>query len=339
MAVCNGAAPEPHPGLLSAAVGAGEVYDTSVAMCLPSIHAVGGVAIVALCDHALAGRRSAWGSVRLNLPGEAEAGRAFVVAARQPGAPVAATHHAALQRMFATGAAPASVPADGGRGLAGWLGAIAADVASRRRRVLARPLPTLAGLLEARPDAAATPIAPGVELWPSSPADPAVGTPGEAVAVTRGVCVAIAVLPSLVAAGGAGGGLAVMFSYRVRMRLLPVAEQAGAARGDALARATLRSRHWATVDADGTPLAPPVDGPGVVGLFPSLAAGGGEWFEYASRTVHPAARVPGAGLPRGAPADRFEGGFEFEGTTVAGGSVVVAAAVPPVELALPAVIY
>lgn len=344
-----GQTPTRHPGLLSASpLGAGEVYDSSVAMRFHPALQTGHVVQVAGCDPTLSGMPAPWGALRLNPTDPSvrrlEPGRTFVVSPTKPGAPVylTATHAmhllrgdpAALDRL----AKPVFLQADdGGRGLAVWLAAVAADVARGRRAVVPRPLPTLAGAIESQANAAQAPVAPGVDLWPSAPADD-VGTAGEACAVTRGVCVAISAVPTfLTAEQGSTDAPVFLFSYRVRMRLQS-AEQQGVA--DPITSATLRSRRWQTVDARGAPLDRPVAGPGVVGQHPRLVAGAADWFAYASRTAHPVDRVLGRGGEgqAGGP-DRFVGAFEFAATTAAGAAVVFWADVPPLDLVPPRIIH
>ena len=168
-------------------------------------------------------------------------------------------------------------------------------------------------------------------------------------AVTRGLHVSVAVLPTYMNSFAGddedededNDGDAIVYSYKISFFLPPSTGQGAPKLADALQRVRLTTRRWETTDADGRLLEPPVRGPGVLGLHPELFAGDGETsrFSYCSRTMHPASRVPGAGLPRDAPADSFSGAFAFEGVTVAGAEVQFVAAVPAVRLALSEVFF
>lgn len=164
--------------------------------------------------------------------------------------------------------------------------------------------------------------APGIEAWPTAAvtggrgAAGGGGAGGEAWADTDGVVVAVAAVTTF------GPPATLIVSYRVRMF---VRKDQGGDPATALAAATLESREWVTSSASGDVL-DRVAGPGVVGEYPTLTAGG-EPFVYASRTATPLARAR-SGSP-----DSFAGTLFFKGVTVSGAIVAVAARVPSLTLA------
>jgi len=163
---------------------------------------------------------------------------------------------------------------------------------------------------------------PGVEAWPTTEVGAGRGSSGgggphsERWADTEGVVIAISAVTTHCAAS-------LVFSYRVRMWLRATAEQ-GCDPARALTSVTLATREWVTESAAGEVL-DRVAGPGVIGEFPTLTAGGPA-FVYASRTATPLARARS-----GAP-DSFRGVLRFRGVSVPGAAVAVDARVPALPL-------
>ena len=156
----------------------------------------------------------------------------------------------------------------------------------------------------------------GITLYPKRP-------PGEGEAVTRGVRIRAAPLfvPEL-----SRPQAQLFFAYNVRMALLPQVAQAAAGERRPLRSVQLDARHWVIRGAEGETL-DEVRGPGVVGHFPILEAGGPE-FSYQSCTHQLQ------------PLTRMDGTFSFvEGSLEAPLGRKVAAAVPRMIHSVPEIIF